>query len=330
MLNTDFAWGIFNPFGAYGVDFFFVLSGFIILYAHYNDIGRANLTSYFKKRFIRIYPTYWVIVIPLIPLLFLSPTIGAQGTETEISVLVKSVLLIPNDTPPILGVAWTLTHEIFFYLVFGLTLLNLKPKYSIPLVISWAIISMASFAGLIHFNNFFYLDFIFSKFNLEFILGMAAAYLFIRYSFRFPWLLVISGIIGFIIAGINGEFEILPVDRVITYGFSSFLLILGAARMDLESKKKTKIPNIFLYLGNASYSIYLTHYPAIIVWSKISILLRLEKMINENVLMIIIALASLGVGCVFHSVLEKPLLNFIRIKMISKKTKQNSELPRAN
>ena len=64
--------------------------------------------------------------------------------------------------------------------------------------------------------------------------------------------------------------------------------------MDLESKKKTTIPNIFLYLGNASYSIYLTHYPAIIVLSKISILLRLEKMINENVLMIIIGLAQFG------------------------------------
>jgi exopolysaccharide production protein ExoZ len=113
--GKEFVWGIFEPFGSHGVDFFFVLSGFIILYAHYNDIGKANLVQYFKKRFVRIYPVYWIRVIPLIPILFLFPAIGAQGTETELSVIIESVLLIPNETPPFLGVAWTLTHEILFY-----------------------------------------------------------------------------------------------------------------------------------------------------------------------------------------------------------------------
>ncbi|MGM0904267.1 MAG: acyltransferase family protein [Bacillota bacterium] len=327
-LEVEYFWGIFSPFGAHGVDFFFVLSGFIILYAHYNDIGKAKLTSYFRKRFIRIYPVYWVIVIPLIPMLFLIPSLGAQGTETELSVLIKSFLLFPDDTPPVLGVAWTLTHEVFFYLVFGLTLILLKPKYSIPIISIWALISLLSFTGVINFKDTFYLDFIFNKYNLEFMFGMIAAYLFINYKPKFAWLLMISGVIGFVLGGINGELEILEINRVVIYGVSAFLLILGSARFDSQSNIKT--PKLFLYLGDASYSIYLTHYPAIIVLLKVFTILGLDNVMSESLLMHLIALITLLGGCLFHSIIEKPLLKLVRNRTISKQTEFNQELPKAN
>ncbi|NBQ54213.1 MAG: acyltransferase, partial [Proteobacteria bacterium] len=45
----------------YGVDFFFVLSGFIILHAHMDDIGRpARLGRYLWRRAVRVYPIYWI------------------------------------------------------------------------------------------------------------------------------------------------------------------------------------------------------------------------------------------------------------------------------
>src|SRR5216683_3883717 len=60
-----FSWGFA------GVDFFFVLSGFILLYVHYGQIGRPEkLRSYFIRRFSRIYPSYWAVMVFLIPAAF--------------------------------------------------------------------------------------------------------------------------------------------------------------------------------------------------------------------------------------------------------------------
>jgi exopolysaccharide production protein ExoZ len=111
---------------------------------------------------------------------------------------------------------------------------------------------------------------------------------------------------------------------VITYGLSAFLLILGFARLDSESKVKT--PKVFLYLGEASYSIYLTHYPVIIILFKLFTVIGL----GESILVNVIALITLIVGCLFHSIVEKPLLKLFRNKTLVPKVDFNQELARTN
>ena len=84
-------------FGASGVEFFFVLSGFIIFAAHRNDIFQPRkLAGYLKKRAVRIYPTYWIVFLLVYFLALASP--GLRDTVPhDLSVLVKSLLLIPQD-----------------------------------------------------------------------------------------------------------------------------------------------------------------------------------------------------------------------------------------
>ena len=49
----------FWKFGGFGVDFFFVLSGFIIYWVHADESkSMASMSRYFKKRIIRIYPPF--------------------------------------------------------------------------------------------------------------------------------------------------------------------------------------------------------------------------------------------------------------------------------
>lgn len=98
------------------MDFFFVLSGFIIMHAHLHEGGRPGaIGGYVFKRLTRIFPAYWPVGLALLGLYAALPALSASGGR-EFSVL-SSVLLLPADRPPALSVAWTLVHELMFYTV---------------------------------------------------------------------------------------------------------------------------------------------------------------------------------------------------------------------
>jgi len=113
--HAPFQW--FFSFAHAGVDFFFVLSGFIIYIAHHADVGDLSaLPRYVWRRVTRIYPIYWVITGFVIILIIFRP-----GGEHELDAehILNSVLLLPQSRPPLIGVAWTLEHEMLFYLAFS-------------------------------------------------------------------------------------------------------------------------------------------------------------------------------------------------------------------
>lgn len=90
--------------GWVGVDLFFVLSGFIIYHTNINHIGNPKKIREFAiKRIIRIYPIYIALTVPLAMVYFAIPSLG-NGTESRISSLFLSLLLIPYPQGPILGV----------------------------------------------------------------------------------------------------------------------------------------------------------------------------------------------------------------------------------
>src|SRR5271157_3540625 len=106
---------IFN-FGHAGVEYFFVISGFIIFTVHHGDIGRASTAgAYVYKRIVRIYPVYWVVLFAVVIASFIFP----YSRSIELSTFVSSFFLIATDTTDLAGmpntivlVAWTLYHEV--------------------------------------------------------------------------------------------------------------------------------------------------------------------------------------------------------------------------
>lgn len=302
--NTTYLWGIFELVGSYGVDFFFVLSGFIIFYAHSGDIGSRRIMPYLRKRFTRVYPVYWAVTIPVIALIFIFPDVGTH--ETDFLNIFRSLILFPDVTPPLLGVAWTLVREVLFYVIFGLVLIQLKKKYSIPLMCLWVFITVLSFANVLDFQNYFYLDFIFNKFNIEFALGMLSGFLVSKKQIVHPVLVLCVGVVLFMAAGIELEFGPLGIDRVLSFGIASFFVVYGAACMD--SRMDLKTPKIMMLFGDASYSIYLTHYPAIVVLGKVANSLGVGTLLTIH----LIVISTLAAGCVFHLMVEKPLLRLFR------------------
>ena len=109
--------------GYLAVDFFFVLSGFVIGYAYDDRWGKMSLGNFFKRRLIRLHPMIIVgMFIGAVTLFFqqaaIFPAIAQTPLWKVIVVMVLGFALIPvgpnldlrgwNETYPLNGPAWTL------------------------------------------------------------------------------------------------------------------------------------------------------------------------------------------------------------------------------
>lgn len=314
----------FFIFGDSGVDLFFVLSGFIIFYIHRSDINvKTKFKSFILKRFVRIYPFYWLLTILALFSYFFVPALWDKTyTLTSLGGIIKSIFLIPQEQYPVVGVGWTLSYELLFYFMFSL-LIFLRPKLSVPIVSGWLLLTLGLFF-LETFSSFeatpFYLKFLFSRYNLEFIFGVIAAYLVYKIRFKIKvnqaFLVLNLGVILFALCCIFFKPGELLNIRIIAYGISSMLIILGAALIDLIAP--LKIPTFLLHLGNASYSIYLTNKTLLRLLSGGALEVKLERAFGYFLTMSLIIVVTVALGCLVYSSVEKPLLEFSRKKLVKR------------
>ena len=106
----------FFKIGNIGVDIFFVLSG-VVIYVSSKKYTPSTASNYILKRAKRVYLPYWFYLAILLPVYLGFPEKINSSQVGEVN-LIKSFLLIPDYTLPLLIVAWSLIHEIYFYLAF--------------------------------------------------------------------------------------------------------------------------------------------------------------------------------------------------------------------
>lgn len=321
VLNQKLLFGLFN-FGYAGVDFFFVLSGFIILFVHYQDIGKKEKVKIFlTKRIVRIYPIYFLITSLVLPIYLMG---YGKPYKRNIDVILKSYLLYPQDNYPILNIAWTLSYEVFFYILFSLAIL-LNPRITKFLLLSWTSI-LLSFL-LIDLTADFRTDntlisFLFNSRNLEFLLGCLCGFLVKKYNFsNYKFHIFSLGFILFLTFGLYDNFLILNIPPVVTYGLSSFLIVLGAALYDIY--KPIKISQFATFLGDASYSIYLTHFVILSAFLILVNKLQIVRFISYPATMLLTALITLLIGCLVFKFIESPLLLVTKKHILNKLQQSN-------
>lgn len=319
--GTGFFFRYFT-FGGSGVDFFFVLSGFIIIYVHRDEIGQSQkLFPFLFKRFTRIYPIYWVFLTLKMLASFLF-SYDPESTSRNLREIVKAYTLFPQNreilSSSFLGVSWTLSHEIFFYLIFAL-LIGLSARIACSLISIWFLGVLVNFLGIIQIpQESIILNFIFSPYNIEFALGIMAAYVFLKYKTKSGMLLISIGAFLYTLSAINYYHKIFNISHVVTFGIPSVLLLLGFAY--LEVTKNIQVPKLLVYLGDSSYSIYLAHGFAINNISKV--VQKIYPNITENIFLlsitgIVTALLSIIFGCLVFSLIEKPLIFSFKTKKIA-------------
>lgn len=301
--------GVFK-FGQYGVDLFFVLSGFIILYIHSGDIGsKKAMFPYLKKRLTRIFPTYWLVTFGYIVLV----TIFSHNA-IPFSYIFKSFLLLPQESSPIIGVAWTLEFEILFYLIFCILMFNRTIFY--PIVILWGLTIVYFFIFPVNFPLF--ISRFFNPINLEFLFGCLIALAVLKDKLRNLKRMVPFGVILLVLSAALQYYGILNMHRFIMWGIPFSVLILGLVK--LEMKKRMNVPKILIYLGDASYSIYLTHLVTLlIVESSLKKLNIYEQFGQNGLVQLTFSIVAILVGCVFYQIIERPFLKYSKTLFSLKK-----------
>ena len=311
----------FNLFqaGWSGVDYFFVLSGFIMVYVHRSAIGKPDqLKSFLVKRTVRIYPIYWIITLIVLAFFLVVPGF-ANNKDLSIQHILVSLLLLPQNDKPILDVGWTLIYELFFYALFSIAIW-FKPKYSVPILSSWLFVTMLHYLKVVNFGGeAFLLNVVFGNMNLEFVLGCLAGYVVIKFGptiSKNRWILFGAANLGYVALLIMTAANKLEIDRISTFGVLAALLIIGSALIDLNDSPK--VPKILTYLGDASYSIFLIHSPIVSAITKLLQKANLGKYYDGFFAPSLVALIAVVAGCLFYSLIEKPLTVYLRKNVVEK------------
>lgn len=248
--------------GAFGVDIFFCISGFMILFS-----TQKNTDHFLTRRLIRIVPFYWLMTLATYALLLLAPGLFAQ-TKADPVLLVKSLFFIPFDIggglyQPLLRIGWTINCEIFFYLLFFISL-KISHKYR-GLICSGLLLVTVMLAALFPSASPF-LSFYGNPVMLEFIFGMLAQQICHRlYTLhmagRLPrFLLPVSFITAALCLGgllsTRQYADATGFRRPVLWGLPALVILLCFFLIGLY----LKMPGALTHLGDISFSLYLVHY----------------------------------------------------------------------
>ena len=300
-------WGI-PHFGHAGVDFFFVLSGFIITFVHYKDIGSpGRLGHYVQRRFTRVFPFYWIVLAYYLADTWLFHPLRDPGAAR----LFSEALLLPLMSPIIVGGSWTLIFEILFYVVFATLILS--RRVGVWVIAIWALLVIVG-----HVTHPLFLAHgpqatLTSPYCLEFFMGMGCAYLMTHRRVPGSAVMLLTGIVLFAAAGIAEVLGILNgfgMTARLIYGPCAALVIVGL--VERERSGQLKVPRVLGVLGRASYSVYLVHLVAIgIAFHFISRMVHLTPA-DALPLWFVLCVVGTGAGVLASIWVEHPVIRLSR------------------
>jgi len=296
--------------GQFGVDIFFIISGFIMVYITQNMHQKPHgVRTFIKKRFVRIVPLYWFYTLIALTIFIVMPErVNSAGGDTQIF---KSLFLLPlaSSENYLVGVGWTLHYEFIFYILFafGLLLTRALGNIAVGSVILFSVYysSFISMEGMGYIAHSFLNDIF-----IEFALGMLLFHIINnlkRFHISLSLLSIAIGLLQFYYLHTGGSFT--GVHHIDT-GMSAFLICFGVISLEYFLVKKEI--KLLTKLGDASYSLYLLH-PFVLV-AVVMLNDRFQDSIpqNQTFLIIMMLIASLIGGYISHKYIEKNLIKLTK------------------
>lgn len=302
--------------GESGVDLFFVLSGFLMWIT--TSGKEVSPGSFMLKRLMRIVPLYWMLTLTAGAAALLAPSL-LKHTLFEVTHFVSSLMFFPAPNPsylepsqagllltPILVPGWTLNYEMFFYVVFACALF-FPQRLRLPLV-AGTFVALAV-ARLALNSQSPALQFYGNPIVFEFVLGMGVAMLVKR-----RWMIglapaAVMTVVALAVMLIANLFD-LVVSRAIAFGIPAAFVVYGLCCLEIRGALRN-----FKYLrivGDASYSLYLTHVFTLVVCRLIFLhFYKVDSIATELAFVFLCLALSVCGGVLTYYIYEKPTSDFL-------------------
>ncbi|HEY4415420.1 MAG TPA: acyltransferase [Verrucomicrobiae bacterium] len=307
--------------GDAGVDVFFVISGFIMLFITPQRIDSVRgWLEFIYRRLTRIFPPYWIVFVVMFAVWLRKPELFNNYYHNQMDVW-RSFFLVPQSFETLVGVGWTLIHELYFYFVFSALLIwGITGRISL-LIIWFGTVLLVNLLGWTEkLEGQHVLQLISSPFSLEFQLGVLIALCYKKFNaLRFaPWLCALLAIGG--IVAIYGIGHFIPyvgvypnnnhLFRVGYYGLAAFFTVFWVVQLDTAART-IKAPHWAVLCGDASYSFYLLHGPIVVALYKI--FRSITPYPNFGIAIcydLLVIVAAFSVAILFHVKIERRLISF--------------------
>lgn len=324
--------------GAHGVDLFFVISGFVIVWvASDARPGWRGALDFLYARIARIYPLWWLFAGATAIMLWIArgapwnPERMADHGMDGPTHLIESLLLLPQAHHPVLGVGWTLVHEMYFYAAFAILILILPARRRLTGLLVWsAIVLIGASAGLTNVLATTFVELIFYPMTLQFTAGAIVAYLIKANYRRFARACFVLGVAGWIAIYLDfdrsaastlvvwfdmAETETISIfwDRTVRYGIPAALLVYGLVAMELQAKTRASWQNPLVRVGDWSYALYLCHVPVISVTRKLIYdPFGADQLWSVSAYLVFATIATFTVAGVTYHVFERRVIAFFK------------------
>jgi exopolysaccharide production protein ExoZ len=302
-----------------GVDVFFVLSGFVMVYVSSGSFGRSGYSRDFLiRRIARIAPIYWFYTSVMVAVILIAPSLAPNSSLDWVHVA-ASYLFWPYRSPdgalgPIYGVGWTLLYEMMFYVVFaGLVWMQ---KWRAVLALCLIFVALFCVRLLLISNLPTEIEYWSSPIVFEFAAGAILGALFTD-GLRLPrWMGLALAATAFLLwfAGdaIWGETEMHVIGRVLKYGIPSALLV-AAATIGVGHKPTGFVwPRWIVLIGDSSYSLYLSHFFSIGATLFVLERFNLLNLAPWPVWFVLTFGVAVATGYISYLLIERPTLSLTR------------------
>lgn len=304
-------------FGGSGVDIFFVISGFIMTITQSGEPRLCTARRFLLRRMLRIAPLYWGLTAAAFGL----AVVAADSVHADFSTekFLMSMLFLPccdgsidmaaqGYQAYVIPMAWTLTYEWLFYLVFALALaLRLGPVARLGFIASC--FAAGVLAGMLLRPSMPLLQVLSNPLLFEFLLGCAVAVLY-QQGFRLQaWQALPLALAAMPVLANLGHDS--AASRILLWGAAAFALVAAAALTSGARAKPGLLLRPFARLGDISYSLYLSHF------FTLALFVRLQQHLpplldGYGVLAILLfALLAWQVAALCYRFLEQPPREFL-------------------